>query len=99
MINQKLLSEVINMPGVGRKQIAKLFKVSEQTARMLCIIRDSKEDISEVLTNEFVESNQKYKAEKQKFQDTNRLERKTWRENIRLYNALNEQNQELLNGL
>lgn len=97
MIDKKLLLDVLNTPGAGRKQIAKAFNISEQTARTLCMIRDNKEDISELLTNEFVESNQKYKAEKQKFQDTNRLERKTWRENIRLYNALNEQNKELLN--
>lgn len=92
-----LLAQVINMPGVGRKQIAKALNISEGVARSLCLIRDNSQEISEVLTNEFVESNQKCKAEKQRFQDTNRLERKTWRDNIRLYNALNEQNKELLN--
>jgi predicted phosphodiesterase len=96
-MDKNLLAEVINMPGVGRKQIAKTFGVSESVARVLCLVRDHREDISEVLAVELIESNQKYKAEKQKFQDTNRLERKTWRDDIRLYNALNESNKELLN--
>lgn len=48
---------------------------------------------------ELIESNVKYKFEKQKFQDNNRIERKAFREHARIYNALEEYNKALIEAL
>lgn len=92
----QVLKEVLDM-NCGRDKVQKIFKVSNAEARLMCAIRDNRELLAGVLTDELIESNQKFKADKQKFQDMNRIERKTWRENIRLYNNLNETTKELLN--
>ena len=48
---------------------------------------------------ELIEQNVKYKKEKQKFQDINRIERKSFREHARVENAIEEYSRALLESL
>ncbi|MFW6246960.1 MAG: hypothetical protein ACOC22_02160 [bacterium] len=48
---------------------------------------------------ELLESNVKYKFEKQKFQDKNRIDNKTFREHARVHNALREYNKALIKAI
>lgn len=52
-----------------------------------------------LLDPELVSENVRYKKQTQKFQDTNRIERKAFRENARIENALEEYTKELLSEL
>lgn len=83
----------------GRISIAKALGITEMEARALVDIRDNLPIISSVLDSEAVKFTQKLASQKQKNQDINRIERKTFRQNIRLYNWIEAQNTELINLL
>jgi hypothetical protein len=93
------LKQVLNLPKSGRKELAELLDIPEGKARNLVFIRDNYSVISEVISEETLKMGQKLAASKQKFQDINRIERKLFRDDIRLYNALSEQTLELTNLL
>lgn len=62
-------------------------------------IKEFKKDIIGEPDKEIIEENIKLARQKQKFQDTNRIERKSFREHTRIVNAIQEYNKELINEL
>jgi predicted phosphodiesterase len=99
MVTKEILESVLTMPNVGRKKIAKLFGCSEHDARAIVAIRDNQGLIREMIDKDLIKSNQKLAAKKQFFQDQNRIERKSFRNEIRLYNDLKKSNDALLSLL
>lgn len=93
------MKQILNLPETGRKDLVKLFNISESEARSYAYIRKHFDTLNSIISEETLEMGQKLAASKQKFQDINRLERKIFRDDIRLYNALSEQTQELSNLL
>ena len=95
MVSKEILESVLTMHKIGRKQIVKLFGCSEHDARAIVAIRDNQGIIREMIDKDLIKSNQKLAAKKQFFQDQNRIERKSFRNEIRLYNDLFESNKAL----
>ena len=62
-------------------------------------VKEFKKDIIGEPDKEIIEENIKLARQKQKFQDTNRIERKSFREHTRIINAIQEYNKELINEL
>jgi len=99
MIEKEILKEVLKMPNVGRNQIKKLFGVTESDARAYVSVRDNLGVVRELIDKDLIISNQKLAAQKQFHQDSNRIERKAFRNEIRLYNDLYESNKHLISLL
>lgn len=98
-MNKEILEQILTMPKVGRGSIKKLFGVSDQEARKYITIRENQGVIRELIDKELIISNQKLAAQKQFHQDSNRIERKSFRNEIRLYNELFESNKHLISLL
>ena len=92
MVNDKTLRIVYNMvQEIGVEATAKERGVSTKT-----ILDYLKRFKSKNLDAEIIEENVKIKKQVQKFQDTNRIERKAFREYARVENAVSEQNKEFI---
>jgi predicted phosphodiesterase len=94
-ILRKVITE---LPQAGRAEVGAVLGIPEHVAREYTFVRDNLEVIRELFENdgEIVEQNIKYKKEKQKFQDINRIERKSFRENARIENSIVEYNKKLM---
>ena len=92
MINlekEKEYQELVNKLGFDKTALH--LSVSPETlARYLRLLNSDKELITE---------NVRYKKEKQRFQDSNRIERKSFREQARIENALEDLSKEIRNEL
>ena len=94
-LTKEKLEQVLSMPDVGRGVISNIMGVSDNEAKLLVAFRDNRDVIASVLDSETVKFTQKLASQKQKNQDISRIERKTFRNNIRLYNALMDQTKAL----
>lgn len=91
-INRKEFIE-LRKEGKTLKEIAEEFNVSERTA--LRMNSDVKEELT-IEELELIESNVQLAKQKQKLQDQQRIERKSFREQTRLENAVAELQKELI---
>lgn len=99
MIKPDVLKQILTMPNIGRPAIGKLFNCSDTDARAYVTLRDNQALMIELIDKDFIKSNQKLASQKQFQQDSNRIERKTFRNEIRLYNDLFESNKALISLL
>lgn len=63
------------------------------------VFSDYKKSVKYLGDDELIENNVKYKLQTQRYMDTNRIERKSFREFARISNALEEYNKELVSNL
>lgn len=96
-LDKQLLKSIVNEPIKTRRNIVEKYGVNEMDARKYIFVAENLESISSLFETdaELVESNVRYKKQQQKYQDLNRIERKTFREEARIENAISEYTQEL----
>jgi predicted phosphodiesterase len=96
----EILKQVLKLPKMGRGQLMDFFEIGESEARAYAAIKENHGVIKEAMTdNELVVASQKLASQKQKHMDISRIERKAWRQEIRLWNHIEAQNDELINLL
>jgi len=98
-ITTEKIKQVMTMPDSGRGTISNILGVSDNEAKILVAIRDHSSSIMEAMDMEVVKYTQKLASQKQKSQDVRRIENKTWKQNIRLFTAIEEQTEALSNLL
>lgn len=98
-LDKQLLKSIINEPTRTRRSIIEKYNINEFDARKYIFIADNMTSIGSLFETdaELVENNVRYKKQQQKYQDLNRIERKTFREDARVENAISEYTQELIN--
>lgn len=97
-LKKELLRSIASEPLRTRGIISKKYNISEMEARNYIFVADNLNSISTLFETdeELLETNVRYKKQQQKFQDLNRIERKTFREDARIENAISEYNKELI---
>lgn len=99
-MDKEIYHKLLKMKQEDRASIRKIrkeFKCSIRCAEVYKILIDNKEEFTSIFADsDIAEELVKLSKQKLKYQDTNRIERKTWRNNSRLGNALEEMNNELL---
>lgn len=99
ILDSEILKEIISKyQGAGRRQLAEAFGFNEQTARAYISVIDNIDLVNNLSETdvELIEENKKYKKQTQRYQDLNRIERKSFRENSRVENAVVSYGDELL---
>lgn len=95
-VNKENLDLLLKMgEKLSRKRIAKILGTSDSEARDYKALLDNIDILSNV-DEELIMENVKLSKQKQKFQDINRIERKSFRTNARLENAIEEYSKELI---
>ena len=89
-INSELLKNIINDVALGRNALSDKYNIPTQTARHCVFIRENIEEIQKMFETDkdLVESNVRYKKQQQMYMDSNRIERKSFREHARVENAV-----------
>lgn len=91
------IKETLALGKMSRERLAEALNISVQEARSLVYIRNNFESLSKIVGNkESIEYVQKLAAQKQRFQDTNRIERKVFRKDIRIFNVIEDLNKEMI---
>lgn len=92
-LNKELLERILNDAEItSRDTIAEKYELSDRVAGYYYFVAQNFGTISEMFDTdpEIVEQNVRYKKQQQKFQDFNRIERKSFREYARVENAVEE---------
>lgn len=97
-LNKELLKDIVNESFRSKRTISNKFNISESEALKYIFIAENLKEIESLFETdaELVESNVRYKKQQQKYQDLNRIERKTFREDTRIENAVSEYTQQLI---
>jgi len=98
-LNKDLLQRIIDDTEMSsRESIANKYDVSERIASYYWFVAQNMGTLSEFFEtdDELVEQNVRNKKQQQKYQDLNRIERKTFREHARVENAVSEYVQQLV---
>jgi len=97
-LDKQLLKSIISESTRTRRSVVEKYNINEFDARKYIFIADNMDSISSLFATdvELVESNVRYKKQQQKYQDLNRIERKSFREDARVENAISEYTQELI---
>lgn len=98
MIKYEILKELIDTDfKKGRGSIVKKYNLTDAVARDYIAVLNNIKTIAELFETdkELIQENVRYKKQSQKYQDTNRIERKAFRENARVENAITEYLKEL----
>lgn len=98
-LNKELLERIIADESItSRDVISDKYELSDRVAGYYWFIAKNIGAISELFStdDELVEQNVRYKKQQQKFQDYNRIERKSFREYARVENAVAEYVQKLI---
>jgi len=100
-LNKELLKDIVNESFRSKRTISNKFNISESEALKYIFIAENLKEIESLFETdaELVESNVRYKKQQQKYQDLNRIERKTFREDARVENALEALNRALIDEL
>ena len=82
----------------SRATVSEKYDISDREAGYYWFIKQNTEGLSDVFVTdaELLEQNVKYQKQKQKFQDFNRIERKSFREYARVENAVSEYTEALV---
>lgn len=98
-LDKELLERIINDPTMSsRMTVADKYGLGERIAGYYWFVASHMGTLSEFFETdeELVEQNVKYKKQQQKFADYNRIERKAFREQARVENAVSEYTQGLI---
>jgi len=97
-LDENVLRDVINNKGIGRIKIMDMYNVSDAEARFYVAISENMDIIGRFFETdkELIESSVRSRKQAQKFQDINRIERKSFREYSRIENAVESYTEQLV---